>query len=186
MEADEVLKDSKEKMDKAVEVTHREFSAIRTGRASSSLVENIKVDYYDTSTPLKQLANISVPDPKMITIQPWDASSLDAIEKAILKSNVGLTPNNDGKVIRLNMPELTKERREELIKLIKKVAEDGKVSMRTVRRDANESLKKLEKNSDITEDDKYLYQDKIQKIIDEHTQKINELVEHKEEELKKF
>lgn len=186
MEADEVLKDSKEKMDKAVEVTHREFSAIRTGRASSSLVENIKVDYYDTSTPLKQLANISVPDPKMITIQPWDTSSLDAIEKAILKSNVGLTPNNDGKVIRLNMPELTKERREELIKLIKKVAEDGKVSMRTVRRDANESLKKLEKNSDITEDDKYLYQDKIQKIIDEHTQKINELVEHKEEELKKF
>ncbi len=186
MKADEILNEAKEKMDKAVEATHREFSTIRTGRASTSLVENIKVNYYDTPTPLKQLANISVPDAKLITIQPWDPSSLNNIEKAILQTNVGLTPNNDGKVIRLNMPDLTKERREELVKLIKKVAEDGKVSIRNVRHSANDSIKELEKESEITEDDKYLYQDKIQEITDKHTKEIDEFLEHKEKELRQF
>jgi ribosome recycling factor len=173
-------------MAKAVEVTHREFSTIRTGRASPALVEGIKVDYYGTSTPLKQLANISVPNPKLITIQPWDPSALESVEKAILKSSVGLTPNNDGKVIRLNMPELTKERREELVKLIKKIAEDGKVSMRTVRRDANESIKKMEKDNDITEDDKYDMQDEVQEMTDKYTKEIDTLLEHKEKELTQF
>jgi len=186
MDPNKILEDVKEKMSKAIEVTHREFSTIRTGHASPSLVEGIKVDYYNNPTPLKQLANISVPNPKLITIQPWDASILENIAKAILKSNVGLTPNNDGKVIRLNMPELTKERRQELVKLIKKIVEDGKVSIRTVRRDANETIKEMEKDKDITEDDRYLYQDKIQEITDKYTEEIEKLLEHKEKELTQF
>jgi len=186
MKPDDILKDTREKMAKAVDVTHREFSTIRTGRASPSLVETVKVDYYGNPTPLKQLANISVPNPKMITIQPWDLSALDSIEKAILKSNVGLTPNSDGKVIRLNMPELTKERREELVKLIKKIAEDGKVSIRTVRRDANEAIKKLEHDGEIPEDTSHDFQDSIQKLTDKETKEIDALLEHKEKDLTQF
>ncbi len=124
MQVEEILKETEEKMVKSIEATRREFSEVRTGRASTSLVEGIKVDYYGTPTSLKQLATLSTPDPRLIVIHPWDASSLNDIEKAILRTNIGLTPNNDGKVIRLNIPELTKERREELIKLARNMAED--------------------------------------------------------------
>lgn len=186
MDVDKILKHTRERMKKALDVTHKEFATIRTGRASPAIVEGIKVNYYGTSTPLKQLANISVPAPKTIAIQPWDDSSIEAIEKAILKSNIGLTPNNDGKVIRLNMPELTKERRKELVKHIKKIAEDGKVSMRRVRRDANDSIEKMEKNKELTEDDKYRFEEKVQEITDEFTGKIDGLLKKKEKELTQF
>jgi len=142
--ANEIIKDTEAKMKKSVEVTHSEFSSVHTGRDSKSLVENLKVDYYGNPTPLKQLANISIPEARLIIIQPWDPASMEAIEKAIFKSDVGLTPNNDGKVIRINVPQLTQERRESLIKVIRNMAEEGKVAVRAVRRDANEKNKEIE------------------------------------------
>lgn len=178
-----VLQDTEDRMKKTLDVVSREFSTVRTGRASPALVDGIKVDYYGTATALKSLAAISVPDPKLIVIQPWDASISQEIEKAILKSELGITPVNDGKVLRLQVPDLSKERRLELAKLVKKMAEDGRVSLRTVRHAAIEHVKKLDKDKLITEDDKFKGQDDIQKITDRYIAKVDELLAAKEKEI---
>lgn len=170
-------------MQKAVESTQRSFNTIRTGRANTSLLDRILVDYYGSETPLKSLANISTPDATTITIQPYDKSSMSAIEKAISLSDIGLTPNNDGTVIRLNIPPLTSDRRQELVKLAGKYAEEGKVYVRNVRRDAVESTRKQEKSHDISEDESRDIQDKIQKLTNKYTSKIEELLAHKEEDI---
>ena len=159
--------ETKGDMQRAIKALERDLSKIRTGRASVALVEEITVEYYGSPTPLNQLASISVPDSRLITIQPWDPSALSAIEKAILKSNIGLTPSNDGKRICINIPPLTEERRKELVKLVKKIGEEAKVSIRNLRRKANDILKKMKKNKEISEDDFYQGQEKIQKITDE-------------------
>ncbi len=179
----EVMGEAHDKMKKTAEAVHREFGTVRTGRASTSLVEGIKVDYYGTPTPLKQLANISTPDPKLIVIQPWDATALPEIEKAILKSDLGITPMNDGRIIRLGIPQLTRERREELVKVIKKMAEDGRISIRSIRRDINEKIKKLEKDKVVTEDESFKSTAEIQKMTDSHIKEIDEFLAKKEKEL---
>ena len=179
----EVMRSTEEKMKKVVDATKREFASVRTGRASTSLVEGMHVDYYGTQTPLKQLANISAPDVKLIVIQPWDPSSLGEIEKAIQQSNIGAMPTNDGKVIRVSIPPLSEERREELIRITKKMAEDGRISVRTVRRDANEQAKKLEKDKLATEDEFFKSHDDIQKITDKYIKEIDVILEEKDKEL---
>jgi ribosome recycling factor len=181
--ADGVMKDSEHKMNKTVESTEREFSTIRTGRAHTSIVEGIMVEYYGTETPIKQLATISTPEPRLVVIQPWDRSCIGDVEKAILKSDLGITPNNDGKLVRIAVPQLTKERRDELDKVIKKVAEEGRVSLRTARRVANENIEKLEKDKVITEDEKFKYKDRIQKLTDKSTKEIDEHLARKEREI---
>ncbi|MDD5495694.1 MAG: ribosome recycling factor, partial [Candidatus Omnitrophica bacterium] len=180
MGAKEIIHDTELKMKKTVEATHREFSTIRTGRASSALVEGIKVDYYGTETPLKQMAAISTPDARLIVVQAWDKNTLGEIEKAIMKSGIGITPTNDGKVIRLSMPPLTEERRGELDKILKKIAEDGRVSLRTGRHSAIEHVRKLEKDKAITEDDKFKAQDEIQKLTDKYIKEIDTFLAAKE------
>ncbi|MFA6600360.1 MAG: ribosome recycling factor [Candidatus Omnitrophota bacterium] len=179
----QIIDDTKKKMTKAVEVTRHEFQNIRTGRASIALVEGIKADYYNTPTPLKGLANISTPDPKTISIHPWDPSVVNEIEKAILKSGLGLTPINDGKTIRMQIPPLTQERREELTKLVKKVAEEGRVSVRNARHEAIELVKKLEKAKTLPEDLSHTAQKDIQKITDGFTAQVDEALKHKETEI---
>ncbi len=179
----EVIKNTEDKMKKVVEAAKREFGSVRTGRASVSLVEGIHVDYYGTHTPLKQLANISAPDVKLIIIQPWDPSSLNEIAKAIQQSNIGAMPTNDGKVIRISIPSLSEERREELIKITKKMAEDSRVSVRTVRRDANEQANKLEKDKLCTEDDAFRAQEDIQKLTDKYIKEIDNILQQKDKEL---
>ena len=179
----EVMHEAHDKMTKTNEAVQREFGTIRTGRASSTLVEGIRIDYYGTATPLKQLSSISTPDPKLIVIQPWDTSLLGEIEKAILKSDLGITPLNDGRVIKLGIPQLTQERRGELVKVIKKMAEDGRVSIRSIRRDINERLKKLEKDKIATEDESFKSTEEIQKLTDKHIKEIDELLAKKEKEL---
>ena len=181
--AKEVLKDVESKMKKTIEATEREFSTIRTGRAHSSLVEGIKVECYGTSMPIRQLASISTPEPRLIVIQPWDRSVLGDVEKAILTSELGITPNNDGKVIRIGVPTLTNERRDELAKVLKKIAEEGKVSLRTARRVANDDIDRLEKDKIITEDEKFKHKDAIQKLIDKHSKDIDKHLESKEKEI---
>jgi len=183
---EKIMKDTEDKMKKAIEATHREFNEVRTGRASPSLVEGLMVDYYGTPTTLKQIASISVPDARLIVIQPWDKNAMAEIEKAIQKSNLGMHPNNDGKVIRLSIPQLSAERREELAKVVKEMTEDGRVSMRTVRRDAKEEIEKAEKAKEITEDDKFKGIDRLQKLTDDYIKKIEDLLEAKQEELTKF
>ncbi|MFH0838926.1 MAG: ribosome recycling factor [Candidatus Omnitrophota bacterium] len=178
-----VLHETEEKMKKTIESTVREFGTVRTGRASPTLVEGIHVEYYNTPTPLKQLATISTPDARLIAIQPWDMSILGDIEKAILKSDLGVTPVNDGKLIRISLPQLSKERREELVKLVKKMSEDGRVSIRTIRRDMNEHIKKLQKDSKITEDDSFEAQESIQKLTDKYIEKIDQILKDKEKEI---
>ncbi|MDD5005138.1 MAG: ribosome recycling factor [Candidatus Omnitrophica bacterium] len=182
----DILKDTEDKMKHALDSMMREFSEIRTGRANPHIVEGIKIDYYGTPTLIKQIAAISVPDARLIVIQPWDITAIQEIEKAILKSNLGLNPANDGKVIRLAVPQLSKERREELIKLVKDLAEKGRVSLRTIRRDNNELIKKLEQEKKITEDDRFKTQDNIQKVTDKHIEKIDNLLKEKEKELAEF
>lgn len=179
----EILRDIENRMKKTTEVVQREFNTVRTGRASTSMVEDIKVDYYGTPTPLKQLATISIPDPRLIVLQPWDPSSVDDIEKALIKSDLGLTPIKDGKVIRLNVPQLSQERREELVKVIKKMAEDGRISIRSIRRDGNEMVKKLEKDKQVTEDESFRTQEDIQKLTDKYIKEIEEILKKKEKEL---
>jgi len=179
----DVLHDTESKMRKTVESVKREFNEVRTGRASPSLVEGVMVDYYGTKTPIKQLATISTPDARLIAIHPWDVSIINEVEKSILQSNIGLTPNNDGKIIRISVPHLTDERRQELDKIVKRVAEGGRVSLRTARRDANENLKQLEKSKDIAEDDRFKSQDQVQKLIDRHSKQIDELLDAKEKEI---
>ncbi|MBL7129958.1 MAG: ribosome recycling factor [Candidatus Omnitrophica bacterium] len=182
----DVLRETEEKMKKAQEAVVREFSEVRTGRANPHLVEGIKIDYYGSPTLIKQVASISVPDARLIVIQPWDPIAIQEIEKAILKSNLGLNPVNDGKVIRVPIPQLSKERREEMIKLVKDLTEQGRISLRTIRRDANDLIKKLEHEKKISEDGRFKTQEEIQKITDKHIEKIDNLLKEKEKELLEF
>ncbi len=177
------IHDTEEKLKKTVESTVREFSEIRTGRANPGIVEGIMVECYDTHMPLKQVATISVPEPRLLTIHPWDQSNVSPIERAILKSELGITPVNDGKVIRISIPTLTKERIEELKKILHRIAEQGRVSIRTVRRDAIAAVDKMESSKQITEDAKFKGHDDIQKLTERYTKKIDELLANKEKEL---
>ncbi|MCL2928420.1 MAG: ribosome recycling factor [Trichodesmium sp. St16_bin4-tuft] len=177
------LKEAEEKMKKAIEATQNSFNTVRTGRASASLLDRVMVDYYGSQTPLKSIANISTPDASTITIQPYDKNSLSLIEKAINMSDVGLTPNNDGSIVRLNIPALTAERRQEMVKKTAKLAEEGKVSIRNIRRDAVDSIRKQEKNSDISKDESRDLQDKVQKKTDKYIAKIDELLAAKEKDM---
>jgi len=181
--AKQVLTTAKEKMDKAIQSFSRELATIRAGKASPSLLDKVSVDYYGVATPIIQLAGISVPEPRLLVIQPYDKSIMKDIEKAILASDLGLTPSNDGSVIRITIPPLTEERRRELVKLVKKYSEDAKVAVRNIRRDANDELKKLEKNGEITEDELRGYTDDVQKLTDEHVAKIDGITKEKEKEL---
>ena len=183
MTVQEVIKDARQRMDKSIEALRSELATLRTSRATPALVENIKVEYYGSQVPLKQLASISIPEARMILIQPWDPNALSAIEKAILKSELGITPNNDGKVIRIILPQLSEERRQELVKLVKRMGEESKVAVRNIRRDANEQVRKMEKESQISEDERYKAEEEIQKITDEHIKKIDEILEAKEKEI---
>ncbi|MCP4649116.1 MAG: ribosome recycling factor [PVC group bacterium] len=183
MSAKEILTKSEDKMGKSVEVSTREFSTIRTGRASAALVEGIRVDYYGTPTPLKQLAGVSTPEARLIVIQPWDPSCIGDIEKAILKSELGITPSNDGKVIRLSVPPLTKERRAELVKVVHKLTEEGRISIRGVRREANEQIKQEEKKSSITEDESFKAQEDVQKLTDKYIKQLEDFSKKKESEI---
>jgi ribosome recycling factor len=176
--------DAERRMQKALDSTIQEFHSLHTGRASVALVENIRVDYYDTITALKGLAAITTPDAKTLSIQPWDASALSAIEKAITASGLGLNPNNDGRVIRIKMPELTQERRAELDKLIRKIAEEGRVSIRNIRHEANDSIKKLEKAATIGEDISRTAQKKIQDTTDKFIKLVDDALAKKENEIK--
>ena len=186
MTTKEVLHNSEEKMKKAIESVAREFSEVRTGRAHPGLVEGLHVNYYDTPTLLKQLASISVPDVHMIVIQPWDVTAIPEIEKAIMKSNLGILPSNDGKLVRLSVPALSHERRQEMVKIIHKMSEEGRVSLRTIRRDAKEHLEKLEKDKIISEDDKFRGIDELQKSVDKYIAKIDEILKNKEKEVLEF
>ncbi len=177
---DDILLETEDKMDKAVEFLQQEFVGLRTGKASPSLVENVGVEYYGTSTRLKELAGIATPEPRLIVINPYDPSALPAIEKAILAANLGVTPMNDGRVIRVPIPELSEERRKELIKVAKRMAEDQRVAIRNLRRDANELIKTLQKDSKISEDERDGGLEEIQSATDRHIQRIDELVTAKE------
>jgi ribosome recycling factor len=180
---DEILEDMDDRMGKAVEALKREYSRLRTGRASVSLLDGIKVSYYDTPTPLNQMASLAVPESRLIVIQPWDKTAIGEIEKAILKSELGLTPINDGKVIRIAIPALTEERRKELVKVARKMAEDNKVAVRNIRRDANDMLKDLKKEKEITEDELYRSQEEVQKKTDQFISQVDDLCTVKEKEI---
>jgi len=181
--AEPQLKECKGKMDKAVDATQRDLRAIRTGRANPAILDGIRVDYYGNPTPINQMATISVPEPRMIMIQPWDKSAIDNINRALQSSDLGITPNSDGVVIRLPFPKLTEDRRKELVKVAKGLSEEGKVSLRNIRREANEMLKKLEKKGDISEDESKRLQDIVQDYTDEHSKNIEKLVEEKVNEI---
>jgi ribosome recycling factor len=173
-------------MIKSIGALQVELKRVRTGRASSSLLDGIKVDYYGTSTPLSQMATVAVPESRLITIQPWDVSAIKEIEKAILKSDLGLTPSNDGKLIRIGIPPLSEQRRKELVKLVHKTCEEYKVAMRNIRRDSNELIKGFKKDGDVSEDEAFKAQDRIQKITDENIQRIDEIYKAKEKEILEF
>ncbi|MBF2088285.1 MAG: ribosome recycling factor [Leptolyngbya sp. DLM2.Bin15] len=177
------LAELEEHMQQTIEATQRSFNTIRTGRANASILDRVMVDYYGSPTPLKSLANISVPDSSSITIQPFDPGSMTTIEKAIMMSDLGLTPNNDGSTIRLNIPQLTSDRRKELVKVASKIAEEGKVALRNIRREAVDEVRKQEKNSDISEDESRDQQDTIQQITDKFVKKIDELLSTKEKDI---
>jgi len=177
------LHDIEESMKKTVDATVRDFKEVRTGRANPGLVEGIMVEYYGTNTPLKQLASISVPEPRLIAIHPWDPSSISLVEKAILKSQLGINPMNDGKIIRIAIPSLTQERCDELKKLLHKIAEQGRISIRTVRRDGIDTIKKMEEKKEIPEDARFKGQEEVQKLTEKYTKKVEELLKDKEKEL---
>ena len=183
MSAQNVIKEAEDKMKKTLDVLHQSFASIRTGRAGSGMVENIRVDYYGAQTPLKQMANITIPEPRMILIQPWDMSALKMIEKAVNDSELGLPPVVDGKMIRIVVPPLTRERREEMVKIVNKVAEEGRVSLRSIRRESNERVKALEKDKAVTEDESFKSQENIQKLTDRFIQSIDQSASTKEKEL---
>ncbi|MEK6598730.1 MAG: ribosome recycling factor [Deltaproteobacteria bacterium] len=180
---DAIFKELNDKMDRSIDALHREIAKLRTGRASLSMLEGIRVDYYGTPTPINQLATMSIPESRLITIQPWDAGALSDIEKAVMNSDMGLTPTNDGKLIRISIPQLTEERRKEIVKTAKKNAEEGKVAIRNNRRDANESIKKLEKDKTISQDDLKKSQTKIQEITDKYIDRVDDILKHKEKEI---
>ncbi len=179
----EIYEDAKSKMEKAVESLRQDLNSLRAGRANPTILDGVKVDYYGTKTPLNQLANISAPEARMILIQPYDKSAIENIEKAILQSDLGLNPNNDGSVVRLTIPELTEERREELVKLVKQKGEESKVAIRNIRRDANDALKSKEKAKELSEDDLKREQDNIQKLTDEKVNEVEEVLKAKNEEI---
>ncbi len=179
----ELLADARHRMDKAVEATQTEFGTVRSGRASTSLLDRITVDYYGTRTPLRQLANISAPEPRLLTVLPYDKSAMKSIEKAIQESDLGLNPSNDGTVIRLPIPHLTEERRRELVKLVHRLAEDGRVAVRNVRRDAMKDLREAVKEGMVGEDAERHAEHDLQKITDDHVKRIDELLKHKEDEI---
>ena len=178
-----VLKDLETRMQAAVDVLAREFAGVRTGRANAALLDGVRVEAYGVLTPINQMASVSVPDPRTIVIQPWDASQMKEIEKGILKSDLGLTPSNDGKVIRLTMPTLTEERRKQLAKTVGKFAEDARVAIRNVRREANDKLKALAKDKKVSEDEERRGHDQIQKATDRFTARVEELAKKKEQEV---
>ncbi|MBD3377768.1 ribosome recycling factor [candidate division KSB1 bacterium] len=178
-----IKKDAGRRMDSAVENLRSELGKLRTGKASPTLLDSIMVDYYGSKMPLRQVANVSAPEPRLIVIQPWEKSMLAEIEKEIHKSDLGFNPTNDGNVIRIPIPQLTEERRKDLVKIAKKIGEETKIAIRNVRRDANDSLKKAEKNSDISEDQMHQGQDEVQKLTDASTAKVDEILELKEKDI---
>lgn len=183
---DDTKKDTRDRMGKTIVALKNELKRIRTGRASLSLLDGIKADYYGTPTPLSQMASLSVPESRLMMIQPWDTTAIKEIEKAILKSDLGLTPSNDGKVIRISIPPLTEERRKELVKVVHKMCEDHKVAVRNIRRDSNELLKEMKKEGEISEDDAFKAQDVVQKITDDHIKMIDDIYKEKEKEIIEF
>lgn len=180
---DELIQDAGRRMDKTIETTQAEFNGVRTGRASAALLDRIHIDYYGTRTPLKQLATINVPEPRLLTVAPFDPGSLKTIEKAIMESDLGLTPSNDGKTIRLPIPQLTEERRKELVKVVRHMAEEGRVAVRNVRRDVMHHLKELVVNGDVGDDEERRAEERVQKLTDDHVHKIDELLKRKEAEI---
>lgn len=179
----DIEKQTEQRMKKSIKALEEEFQTIRTGRASSAVFEKIKVEYYGNPTPLNQVATISIPEARLVVIQPWDKSVISEIEKAIQKSELSLNPMNDGKVIRINIPPLTEERRKEFVKVAKNAAEQARVAIRNIRRDANDELKKSQKNGDISEDDEKRLEESIQKLTDTYVEEINQLLETKESEI---
>ena len=180
---EDFLADAKRRMDKSIEATHHEFNSIRTGRASPALLDRVTIDYYGTPTPLKSLASISAPEARMLVVQPFDPGSIKNIERAIQESDLGLTPSNDGKLVRLPIPALTEERRRDLVKVVRRVAEDGKVAIRNVRRDVMQHLKELVVNGDVGDDEERRAEAQVQKITDDHTKSIDDLLKVKEAEI---
>ncbi|HLB26975.1 MAG TPA: ribosome recycling factor [Dehalococcoidia bacterium] len=180
---DDALLDATDRMEKALEALRRDLATVRTGRASPGLVEHLKVEYYGTPTPLNQLATISTPDARLITIQPWDRGSIGAIEKAILKSDIGLNPSNDGALIRLAIPQLTEERRRDIAKQVRKRAEDARIAVRNIRRDCHEAIRRLEHDHEISQDDLHRAETELQKLTDDHIKEIDKVGHEKEEEV---
>ena len=180
---DDFLGDATQRMDKSVEATHEHFNSVRTGRATPALLDRITVDYYGTPTPLKNLATIGAPEARLLTIQPFDPTSVKQIEKTIQESDLGLTPSNDGKIIRLPIPQLTEERRKELVKVVRHMAEEGRVAVRNVRRDAIKHLEELVKNGSVGDDEERAAEGRVQKLTDEHVAKIDDLLKRKEAEI---
>lgn len=183
---EDIYQETRENMGKSIDDLKREFKRVRTGRASLSILDGIRVNYYGTPTPLNQMATLAVPESRLITIQPWDVSGIKEIEKAILKSDLGLTPSSDGKIVRIAIPPLTEERRKELVRVINKVSEEHKVAVRNIRRDANEMLKDLKKEGDISEDEAFKAQDQVQKITDDHINLVEQITKEKEKEILEF
>jgi len=180
---DELLQDAREHMDKSVDATRGKFGSVRTGRASPALLDRISVDYYGSQTPLKQLATINAPEARLLTVQPYDKSSIKAIERGILESDIGLTPNNDGAIIRLQIPELTEERRKELVKVVRGIAEEGRVAIRNIRRDVMHDLRELRDAGEAGADDEHRAEAELQKLTDEKVAELDGLLKHKEEEI---
>lgn len=179
----QIITNAQDKMDKAINAYTRELATVRAGRANPSILDRVQVEYYGAMTPLNQLATISTPEARLLVIQPFDKSSIGTVEKAILKADLGLTPSNDGSIIRISIPALTEERRNELVKVVKKYSEEAKVAVRNIRRDANDDLKKLQKDGEITEDELRGFSDDIQKATDKHTDQIDEITKKKEKEI---
>jgi len=179
----DVKQKTKTAMDKAIEALKREFGRVRTGRASTTLLDDVMVNYYGTPTPLNQVGTLAVPEPRLITIQPWEKNLIPEIEKAILKSDLGLNPNSDGTLVRIAIPALTEERRKEMVKVIKRIGEETKIAIRNIRRDGNDTLKKLQKDKEITEDQQKSGEKEIQEVTDQHIKQVDEILEHKEKEV---
>jgi ribosome recycling factor len=180
---DELMQDAQRRMDKSIEATRSELNGVRTGRASATLLDRVQVDYYGQRTPLRQLATINVPEPRLLTIQPFDPNSVKGIERAIQESDLGLTPSNDGKLIRLPIPQLTEERRKELVRYVRQLGEDGRVAVRNVRRDVIHHLKELVDKGEVGADEEHRAEHRVQELTDEHTKAIDELLKHKEAEI---
>ncbi|MEL7566355.1 MAG: ribosome recycling factor [Dehalobacterium sp.] len=179
----ETVQEAEEKMSKTVDVLKKDLASLRAGRATPALLDKIQVDYYGALTPVNQMANINVPEARLLLIQPWDKSTIPAIEKAILKSDLGLTPSNDGNVIRIGIPQLTEERRKDLVKVVKKKSEEARVAVRNVRRDTNDMIKELEKEHEVSEDDSKRGLDEVQKITDKYIKKVDDVMNAKEKEI---